>query len=380
MIILIISFSDLQNDPRVYRQIKTLSRKYDIITAGFKEMTDVNTSFYEIRLNYPNPIKRLYKLGIENALLKKYIKYYKERFNFHELYESLSGLKFDLIIANDLYALPLAVFLKKGNIRLLYDAHEYSPRQLENFLLWRLAKQKSFYYLCREFLPEVDKMITVSRGIAEEYKRRFGVDSEILTNATFYQDIRPSAVDPKNIKIIHHGAATPARKMELMISAVKRLNERFTFDLYLKDIDNGRYLKRLKKIASSNKNIRFRDPVHMTELVTTLNKYDIGLYLLPPVNFNQEYALPNKFFEFLQARLAQVIGPSREMVRVLEEYDLGVTVKDFSVKELAKTLQNLDVRWIEHYKHQADKYAYQLSAENDMVLLENIVHDLINRR
>ena len=56
----------------------------------------------------------------------------------------------------------------------------------------------------------------------------------------------------------------------------------------------------------------------MHELPRMANDYDVGLYLLPPTNFNQRYALPNKFFEFIQGRLAIAIGPSPEMAKLVE--------------------------------------------------------------
>ena len=43
----------------------------------------------------------------------------------------------------------------------------------------------------------------------------------------------------------------------------------------------------------------------------------------PPINFNNKLALPNKLFDYVQARLGVLIGPSPEMVHYVEEYDLG---------------------------------------------------------
>ncbi|MBK7701065.1 MAG: hypothetical protein IPJ39_21260 [Saprospiraceae bacterium] len=79
----------------------------------------------------------------------------------------------------------------------------------------------------------------------------------------------------------------------------------------------------------------------MHNIVNFISKYDIGLYILEPTNFNNGMALPNKMFEFIQARLAIAIGPSPEMKSLVEEYNLGVVSADFDSKGLAISLNNL---------------------------------------
>lgn len=51
--------------------------------------------------------------------------------------------------------------------------------------------------------------------------------------------------------------------------------------------------------------IRMGDPVRMEEIGARLNEYDMSLFLPSPVNFTCRMASPNKFFEFLQTRLAR---------------------------------------------------------------------------
>ena len=55
----------------------------------------------------------------------------------------------------------------------------------------------------------------------------------------------------------------------------------------------------------------------MHEIVDTIAEYDIGLFILSPINFNYYHALPNKLFEFIQARLAIAVSPSPEMARIV---------------------------------------------------------------
>jgi len=52
----------------------------------------------------------------------------------------------------------------------------------------------------------------------------------------------------------------------------------------------------------------------MAELVQMASDYDVrALFVCRRLNFNTRKRLPNKFFEFVQARLGVVIGPSPEI-------------------------------------------------------------------
>ena len=99
-----------------------------------------------------------------------------------------------------------------------------------------------------------------------------------------------------------------------MIEVMRRLDDRFTLDLFLTDNDPD-YLDELRTYAASDKRIRFRSPVpHGRDLPNTklLRHGDI---FAPSGQFQLRQALPNKFFEFIQARLAVAIGPSPEMAK-----------------------------------------------------------------
>ena len=118
----------------------------------------------------------------------------------------------------------------------------------------------------------------------------------------------------------------------------------------------------------------------MRELVTLANGYDIGLYLLRPSNFNQLHALPNKFFEFIQGRLALAIGPSPEMAHLVEQYRCGVVAADFTPGALAAEINRLDVGQITAFKRASHAAAAELSAERGAASVLALVEDALARR
>jgi hypothetical protein len=211
-------------------------------------------------------------------------------------------------------------------------------------------------------------MMTVCQSIAEVYARDTGVTPRVMMNAPDYVDLQPTRVHSP-VRLVHHGGAIPERRLETMIDVMKHLDSSFELNFVLVDRHPG-YLAGLKAMSARYPNIKFLPPVPMQELPTFLNQFDVGIYLLDPTNFNNRAALPNKLFEFVQARLAIAIGPSPEMARLVREHDLGVVSPDFSPRSLAESIRAMDVA---RFKAQSNKAARALSSESSCkILLEAI--------
>lgn len=277
----------------------------------------------------------------------------------------------DLVLANDIAALPVAIKIANGK-PVLFDAHEYYLGQHVESLRSVFFLKPYLSYLLDSYLKSADIMLTVGDSIAAEYAKRFGVAPIVVTNAPAYCDLKPQKPKKDCIRLVHHGAAAPSRNLESMIKMMEYLDDGFTLDFYLTALNNP-YFERLKKLANKDPRISFKKPVPTEQLARVLNAYDIGLYILQPNTLNQEFALPNKFFEFIQARLAIAIGPSIEMVKITKKYDLGIIATDFRAKTMAEALRGISHDQIERWKNNANIAAAQLNAEKNGIVLNQLI-------
>ena len=92
------------------------------------------------------------------------------------------------------------------------------------------------------------------------------------------------------------------------------------------------------------------------------------------------HSLPNKFFEYIQGRLAIAIGPSPEMKHFVEKYELGVVSEDFNPKSLANAINKLTPEKINYYKSQSHTFAQELSAEKNKELVLKNVKQLLEEK
>ncbi|NGX57535.1 MAG: hypothetical protein K940chlam3_00427 [Chlamydiae bacterium] len=382
MKVLVISFSDLARDPRVARQLQWLLQMDCSITVLSYGQTnqpiDQQFSF--------SPFQRTgfdsFKQKIFNAcvLLKKdYERFYWTRPEvqfFEDILKNRLNKTYDLIIANDFNTLPLIARYKRGS-KVLLDAHEYTPEEFTDNLKWRIFFQNYCFETCRKYLPYVDTMMTVNAEIANQYAEVFKIPLPfVLTNATSYYPMAPSKVAEDKIRLIHHGVASRSRSFDRMIRMFDHLDERFYLDLIMVPGDK-KYIEKIKRLVKKYPRIRCIPPVPMNEIVPFTNQYDIGVYLLPPVNFNYLNGLPNKLFEFIQARLAIAIGPSPAMKRLVTQYDCGVVSSDFQAKSLAVLLNALTRKDIVKMKKNAHFAAKEQNADVNKDIIKQAIKEAL---
>ena len=291
----------------------------------------------------------------------------------------LQGRTFDLVVANEARALPLAHRVAQG-APVWADMHEWAPQERSHVLSWRLLVGPLMDHVCRRYLPSSDAVTTVCSTIADMYSATYGVPCEVVRNARPWVDLEPSPAQEGVIRLAHSGGAVPGRNIEALIDATTRL-EHLTLDLILVPAnDGGRYLRTLHERAAGSARIRFHEPVTPDELPAALNPYDLGVYCLPPANVNMEFALPDKLFDFVQARLGMVVGPSPEMGRFVREHELGVVADGFDVDSFTAALKAMTPESVRSAKESAHAKAKELSSDSDSMVASEIVGRLLAGR
>lgn len=377
--IVITVLSNIKNDARVRRQIEALKKEYQVTVICFDgELSDE----YELVI-LPAIKLTLWRKAIASVflLLRFYSVAYKILHNYFPFVKrKFAGRHFDLVIANDAETLPLAFAFRT---RVLFDAHEYAPRHFEDKLQWRIFFQGYNNWLCKNYIPLLNGMTTVGKALAREYKKNFGLEPTVITNASNFVNIQPGAVSENKIKLVHHGIINRSRKLELMIDLMNLLDDRFTLDMFLLMPVSGsekiqNYINEFRDKARSNPHIKILEPVRSSELVRVISQYDIGVFLLPPVNFNYRNALPNKLFDFIQARLGIAIGPTPEMAEIVKSYHNGVISDDFAPQSLAMKLNALTKKDVEAFKDNSHKAASVFNAESNALIFKGLINRILN--
>jgi len=365
-------------------QIDALISKYQLTTVGISSSNVDGVENIPFRTAYKSQLDRLIKVGPNRALLRLChgLKMYERRYfwktDIRSVISKLKGRAFDLIICNDVESLPLCAHLKEMfGCKLYLDCHEYTPRQWDgdpNF------KKKGIYWthLLHRFARSIDLATTVCQSIANEYEEEFGFKcANLVYNAPFLEpELTPGRVAEDQIRMVHHGGLNRNRSPETMLKLMAHLDDRFSLDFFLIDNDPV-YLCEFQEAAEKYPRVKFHAPVPTRKISRRLNEYDLGLFMLDPTSFNYRNALPNKFFEFIQARLGIAIWPSHEMKRFVDIHDLGVVSVDFTVESMAKALNQLSPTKLFHYKQNAASIANTYCAEASVKTILSNVQSLV---
>lgn len=370
--LLVLSFSNISADARVLKQVKFFADLYEVTTYGYGPSPDPRVR--HIRLDDAHGIRQWSRFDL---ILRRFRRIYWLQPAIRQAEADLAPLgRFDVILANDIDTVGLALALDP--LRGVHaDIHEYAPRQNEELLVWRWFIAPYVRWMCRRFLPRAASMTTVGQGIADEYRRVYGVQVGVVTNAAPYAELKAGPVGSA-VRLVHSGASIRNRRLEVLIDATMATTSDVSLDLYLMGNDPD-YIAELRDRAAGSARIRFPEPVPYSQLIDRLNEYDIGVHVIAPTNFNNRLALPNKFFDYVQARLGLIIGPSLEMRSLLDAHGFGAVADDFGADAVTRILDSLTVERVRTWKSHAAAAAHALSSETQVEVWGRAIDALANR-
>lgn len=372
MKILILSFSWLQTQPRVLRQISSLSANHDLTVAGYGllSVSGVNVISLKGLASTTNPQLTRFpaSLRIFRAALAFLGSFRLLYWVFHPAVKHAKKLllrqDFDLIIANELETVPLAMKVAQG-APVIADLHEYTPGHLQPGSLAYVAYQRYRLWLTRNYLTKPSALLTVGTGISKLYEDNWGVPPlHLVRNAPRYEELAPSDVHPDKIEVVYHGLGGPGRGLEAILKALEGLPTEFEAHFYIAGGGDEELRARATEFGIEHR-VMIHPPVKTVDIAKTINKHDVAVVFHEPHTENFRDSLPNKFFESIQARLAIVVSPSPEMASIVESYKIGLVAKDHSPEALAEALLSLDPQSILRFKRQSNRAAIDYCWENE---------------
>lgn len=367
----VVSFSHVAGDARVLRQIELLREHCRVTVIGYGDLSVPGVEMISVppELRANRPYGRLLQLGLYR------LAYWRQR-GPTWVVNAVRGRAWSAVVANDIEAVPLALRLAPA-ARVHVDLHEYAPRMREHWPVWRRVHQPYIRWICRRFVRRTASQTTVSPTIAHEYEREFGFAPAVVLNAPPFREATPHPPGSP-LRLVHSGGAMEHRGIEELCAAVEITRADVELDLYLVPADPA-VLAEARGVAERCKRVRVLDPVPPGDLVEQLAQYDVGVHLLKPVNFNHEHALPNKVFDYLQARLAVITGPTAALSALVRESATGWVTEDFEPRHFARLLETLDEHKVAQAKSAAHDAAARFCSETQVRAWGDAVREIIAR-
>jgi glycosyltransferase involved in cell wall biosynthesis len=243
--------------------------------------------------------------------------------------------KMDCICAIDLDSILPCYFISKiKKIKRVYDAHELFCEMKE--IATRPGIYKMWKMIERFTVPKFTMGYTVNQPIADEFKKMYNVNYEVIRNIALLRDVNHL---PKKEKfILYQGAVNEGRSFETLIPAMREVNCKLII------CGDGNFMQQAQQLVNENNlqhKVIFKGKIKPDELRVITQQAYIGITLFDDKGLSNYYSLANRFFDYLHAGIPQLCVNYPVYKEINNQLTIAVLIDDISAKNLAGQLNNL---------------------------------------
>ncbi|RFZ95605.1 hypothetical protein D0C36_08835 [Mucilaginibacter conchicola] len=251
----------------------------------------------------------------------------------------------DLYIGHNLAALPATIkAAKKQKQPCGFDAEDLHRYEVSSDPNHPDVILKSF--IEDKYLPQLDYLTVSSQPIGSAYQQLFPLSApKIVRNVFPKSDITPPPLNRPNMPIrLFWFSQTlgSQRGLQDIAGALAKLS-RERFELHLLCDQPAYTLSFKKELIACGINIFFYDPLPADQIVAFASQFDIGLATEPGFSINNDFALSNKLFTYLQAGLFIIASATTAQKAFIEQYpDVGSLFQSGNIQALITLLSALE--------------------------------------
>lgn len=214
-------------------------------------------------------------------------------------------------------------------IKLIFDSHDLIPDPLDNTHL-KKADKTAMLSLLISMIREIDQLITVSPSIKAWYlSKRPSLPTEIIYNSPpLNNSYQPKNIDEKKLSVCYEGHVADNKKGSrdkiFKITEICSTQSDFNFKV-IGGVLHGHTLTVPDHIKN---NVELTGWVNYNALADHMKDVDIGWIDFEDLqqSLNRAYALPNKFFSYLNNGIPVVVNKCHEMEEFIRTHQCGLVI------------------------------------------------------
>lgn len=324
------------NDPKIIYLAVTNSLTYDQRMSRI--CTSLHNAGYQVNLvgiQRPTPLPdRPYQQIRMTSWFKQGKLFYLE--NHIRLFFYLLFRRADLLVANDLdTAFPIWAVSVVRRIPRVMDAHEYFTEMKE--VLSRPRIHRIWVAMARFLLPRFPIGYTVGAQLAIKFNNEYGVHYGVIRNMPRLRTWEEQNDTQSNF-LLYQGAVNQGRGFETLVPAMHQI----PYQLVI--CGDGNYMQELRELIHRE---GLSDRIQLTGMLTPealrtwTDRATLGISLPDPLGANQYLALPNKFFDFIEAGLPQITCRYPEYENINQKYPVALLLEEINPDSVANAVNEL---------------------------------------
>lgn len=320
-------WNNFDNDDRVRKKAISLSKVFDInVYCVCKKPQDSN--FKQFAKNI-----KVYYYWNTNFLFWLWARTIGNYWFWKKIVNTTETLDVDVVDCNDPDTLYAGVLIKKRRnvIKIMYDSHEYwkgTPRKEYNLYYTIYSYIVNYYQYLREkhLVHNVYKIICVSESIKQKLLLAYNKPTSIIFNLATYNNNNY----PIKFKRICFFGSKP-RAGIIKIGAYFKQNG--IMPVMIGKPLNNQYWRDLGYLNKS-------------QFQKEMSKCMYGLCMFDVTCDNIKYCMPNKLFEYIQARLPIVTNKGlMDVTEFVKLHNIGCILKNDSKEEMDRVILKLKVNY-----------------------------------
>lgn len=306
--------------------------------------------------------------------------------NVRQVARHLKSVRPDIIICSEPDSWTLAVWARRHtHCKVIVDLQEfYEDRALSAPKGLQTLAQKMIRFWMRRLAKQTDLMIHVSseRQAAYEYLHQPGIIVGNYPRLSDYPVDRSSPcprMPTDRIVFLHAGALRPSYASDQLLEALEiaGAKEPRLLMIVLGGAVGALDSQRMARLVTSGL-LEIKDQVPRHEVFECMQKSDVGISLVLPIDTAHRLAAPQKLYEYMGACLPVLASDVPTLRRVIIEHDCGILVEPASPQSIANGLlafvNNLkNVRTMGEHGRIAFNHAYNWEQQ------ETVLCDAIDR-
>jgi glycogen synthase len=383
MRVVLLACSPIARDTRVLKTAASLQQAgHDVCAVGYGPAPDTEPVLPLTAITEPQPTtqQRLLTVAVRapaNLSPRLALPLWRQTATHRALVRAGLTLKPDILHANDWMTLPAALEIKRATgCKVVYDSHEFAAAEHEERLYWRMVSQRFVRAIEGCAIAHADTVITVSASIADALQAAYGLPARpcVVANTPRYEAHSFCPVGAR-LEVLFHGLMKPGRGLELLIDAIALV--RRPIRLTIRGFGARGYVERLKqRAATADDRVQFVAAVAPADVVRAAVGADIGVFVADGASRQNDFALPNKVFDYMMAGAGVLVGPGRDLSALIAETGAGFVTRAQTPPEFAAALDALSIAEIETAKQLALIAARQYAWEAQEQVLTALYRSL----
>lgn len=235
---------------------------------------------------------------------------------------------------------------KKGkNVKLIYDSHEIDP---DPYHPVQTANEKIKRYILKKMLKEVDYVIVVSDSMKSWYLSfEPSLPVEVIYNSPpLAANYTPKTFENDRFVIVHEGAITSVKGNFVKLTKILEICNENTNNFQFKIIGGIHGTKHNLTIPPHLKDkIQITGWIDYYSIPDAMKDASLGWIDFGQLNYslNRQYALPNKFFSYLNNGVPVIVNKCPEMAKYIKKHQCGIVIdkENATANDYAQAIRSL---------------------------------------